>query len=39
VAIVAVYGKRAVYANSVYGVGPTTASMIPARWKNVEEES
>jgi len=36
--LVAVYGKRAVYANSVYGVGPTTASKILARMQDTEKE-
>ncbi len=36
--LVAVYGKRAVYANSVYGVGPTTASKILARMQDTERE-
>src|SRR5213594_1960975 len=35
---VAVYGKRAVYANSVYGVGPTTASKILAKMQDTEKE-
>src|SRR5213594_264113 len=36
--LVAVYGKRAVYANSVYGVGPTTASKILAKMQDTEKE-
>ncbi len=36
--LVAVYGKRAVYATSVYGVGPTTASKILARMQDTEKE-
>src|SRR2546421_148154 len=36
--LVAVYGKRAVYANSVYGVGPTTASKILAQMQDTEKE-
>ena len=36
--LVAVYGKRAVYANSVYGVGPTTASKILAKMHDTEKE-
>jgi len=36
--LVAVYGKRAVYANSVYGVGPTTASKILARMQDTDKE-
>ncbi|TLZ85156.1 MAG: hypothetical protein E6K03_00540 [Methanobacteriota archaeon] len=36
--LVAIYGKRAVYANSVYGVGPTTASKILAKMQDTEKE-
>ena len=36
--LVAVYGKRAVYACSVYGVGPTTASKILARMQDTDKE-
>src|SRR2546427_6940209 len=36
--LVAVYGKRAVYANSGYGVGPTTASKILAKMQDTEKE-
>jgi len=36
--LVAVYGKRAVYANSVYGVGPSTASKILAKMQDTEKE-
>src|SRR2546428_192538 len=36
--LVAVYGKRAVYANSVYGVGPTTASKILAKMQDNEKD-
>jgi len=36
--LVAVYRKRAVYANSVYGVGPTTASKILAKMQDTEKE-
>src|SRR3989441_7976928 len=36
--LVAVYGKRAVYANSVYGVGPTTASKILAKMQDTVKE-
>jgi ATP-dependent Lhr-like helicase len=36
--LVAVYGKRAVYASSVYGVGPTTASKILAKMDETEKE-
>src|SRR6266705_3296425 len=36
--LVAVYGKRAVYANSVYGVGPTTASKILAKMQDTDKE-
>lgn len=35
---VAIYGKRAVYANSVYGVGPTTASKILAKMHDTDKE-
>ena len=36
--LVAVYGKRAVFASSVYGVGPTTASKILAKMDETEKE-
>ena len=36
--LVAVYGKRAVYASSVYGVGPTTASKILAKMQDTDKE-
>jgi 5'-3' exonuclease len=36
--LVAVYGKRAVYACSVYGVGPTTASKILAKMDETDKE-
>jgi ATP-dependent Lhr-like helicase len=36
--LVAVYGKRAVYANSVYGVGPTTASKLLAKMHDTDKE-
>ena len=36
--LVSVYGKRAVYADSVYGVGPTTASKILAKMQDTEKE-
>ncbi len=36
--LVAVYGKLAVYACSVYGVGPTTASKILAKMDETEKE-
>src|SRR5204863_9428569 len=36
--LVAVYGKRAIYANTVYGVGPTTASKILAKMQDAEAE-
>ena len=36
--LVAVYGRRAVYASSVYGVGPTTASKILAKMDETERE-
>src|SRR3989475_5323513 len=36
--LVAVYGRRAIYANSVYGVGPTTASKILAKMQDTEKE-
>ena len=36
--LVAVYGKRAVYATSVYGVGPTTASKILAKMQDTDKE-
>lgn len=36
--LVAVYGRRAVYACSVYGVGPTTASKILAKMDETEKE-
>src|SRR5438445_7033466 len=36
--LVAVYGKRAGYANSVYGVGPTTASKILAGMQDTANE-
>jgi len=36
--LVAIYGKRAVYACSVYGVGPTTASKILAKMDETEKE-
>src|SRR3990172_9164790 len=36
--LVAIYGKRAVYANSVYGVGPTTASKLLAAMHDTEKE-
>jgi len=35
---VAVYGMRAVYAKSVFGVGPTTASKILAKMQDTEKE-
>ncbi len=36
--LVAVYGNRAVFASSVYEVGPTTASKILARMDETEKE-
>jgi ATP-dependent Lhr-like helicase len=36
--LVAVYGRRAVYANSVYGVGPTTASKLLAKMHDTDKE-
>jgi len=36
--LVAVYGRRAVYANSVYGVGQTTASKILAKIQDTDKE-
>jgi len=36
--LVTVYGKWAVCANSVYGVGPTTASKILAKIQDTEME-
>ncbi|HLB69207.1 MAG TPA: hypothetical protein VJN63_12275 [Thermoplasmata archaeon] len=36
--LVAVYGKRAVYASSVYGVGPTTASKLLAKMQDTDQE-
>jgi len=36
--LVAVYGKRAVYANAVYGVGPTTASKLLAKMHDTDKE-
>src|SRR5256886_13626208 len=36
--LVAVYGKSAVYANSVYDVGPTTASKILAKMQDTAKE-
>ncbi len=36
--LVAIYGKRAVYASSVYGVGPTTASKILAKMDETDKE-
>ncbi len=36
--LVAVYGRRAVYASSVYGVGPTTASKLLAKMQDTDRE-
>jgi len=36
--LVAIYGKRAVYASSVYGVGPTTASRLLAKMHDTDKE-
>ena len=36
--LVAVYGRRAVFANSVYGVGPTAASKILATMHDTDRE-
>jgi len=36
--LVAVYGRRAVYASSVYGVGPTTASKLLAKMQDTDQE-